>query len=107
MKPSYMRRIRRKPAVSQDTPLFKKETKEGAFFGASAQDTFFQPQSPAVQCKSEKGEEEDKQVKHRAEKKEEEKKIDRKEDKKEEEKKVDRKEDKKEEEKDFKMEQKK
>lgn len=97
MKPTYIRRIRRKPASSKDSPAFRKEgQKENTFFGEATQDAFFQP-AAVVQRKCDKCEEEEKTVKRLPEKKEEEeKKVQRMTDKKEEEdKKVQRKEEKK------------
>lgn len=93
MKPTYIRRIRRKPTASKDNPVFRKEgQKENTFFGEAAQETFFHP-APVIQQKSEKGEEEEKKVQRIADKKEEEeKKVQRMEEKKEEEKQVNRKE---------------
>jgi hypothetical protein len=71
MKPTYIRRIRRKPAASKDNPVFRKEgQKENSFFGETAQASFFQP-AQAVQRKCEKCEDEDKQVKRHPDKKEE------------------------------------
>ena len=92
MKPTYIRRIRRKPAASKDSAVFRKEgQKENTFFGEAAQDTFFQP-TPVIQRKCDKCEEEDKQVKRMPEKKEEEKQVQRMAGKEEEDKKVARKE---------------
>lgn len=71
MRPTYIRRIRRKPTSSKDNPVFRKEgQKENTFFGETAQGSFFQP-AAAIQRKCEKCEEEEKQVKRQPDKKEE------------------------------------
>ncbi|AXY73796.1 hypothetical protein D3H65_07310 [Paraflavitalea soli] len=62
MKPAYLRRIRRKPAASNDNPVFRKEGQtENTFFGETAPGAFFQP-TATIQRKCAKCEDEDKQA---------------------------------------------
>lgn len=93
MKPTYIHRIRRKPASSKDSSLFRKEgQQENTFFGTAATESFFQP-APVLQRKCASCGNEENEVQRIADKKEEEKKVQRKATKEEEEeKKVNRKE---------------
>ena len=105
MKPSILRRFRRRTASHEAGNAKKENTQEQSFFGEATHETFFQS-APVIQRKCEGCEEDDKKVQRQPEKKEEEK-IMKAEDKKEEEKIVQKKEDKKEEEKVMKKEDKK
>jgi hypothetical protein len=106
MRPTYIRRIRRKPAVSKDNGAFRKEAqKENTFFGEAAAEPFFAStsvlQRKCASCANEeneisrmpeKKEEEEKKLQRKEEKKEEDKPLQRMAGKEEEEKKLNRKE---------------
>ena len=85
MKPSILRRFRRRTASHEAGNAKKENTQEQSFFGEATHETFFQS-APVIQRKCEGCEEDDKKVQRQPEKKEEDKMVQKKEDKKEEEK---------------------
>jgi len=106
MRPTFIRRIHRKPATAKDASVFRKEgQKENTFFGETPTPAFFSA-SPVLhrKCAScaneeneisrlpEKKEEEEKKVQRKEDKKEEDRRVQRMTSKEEEEKKLDRKE---------------